>query len=137
VLKFVCRDVWVSAFRKPIDKLQTNHMGVYVLHDDSFAPLRCLSAPAGTDTREAALRLLLLPCGLVRGALAAFGADALVNVDVSALPRAVFHVRLAAFPVAASPASAAATAVTAAAAADAAATAAPQPAPPASDGAKA
>ena len=31
IVKFLCKDLWTELFRKKIDKLQTNHRGVYVL----------------------------------------------------------------------------------------------------------
>jgi len=49
----------------------------------------------GAPPPPAALLYLLFPCGLVRGALAACGVDAAVNADVSASPRAIFHIRVA------------------------------------------
>ena len=32
-VKFLCKEVWMEVFRKQIDKLQTNHRGVFVLKD--------------------------------------------------------------------------------------------------------
>lgn len=93
IVKFLCRDFWSEAFRKPIDKLQTNNKGVYVLQDFSFRWVRYTSAPAGEDTKAHALRYLLFPCGLVRGCLAAFGLDASVNCDNSTT-NVIFHLRL-------------------------------------------
>ena len=94
VVKFLCREFWTEAFRKPVDKLQTNNKGTFVLQDFSFRPLRALSTAPGSDARLQALRIAVGACGLVRGALAAFGLEAAVNADVSALPRVVFQIRL-------------------------------------------
>ncbi|KAF1784741.1 NO signaling/Golgi transport ligand-binding domain [Phytophthora cactorum] len=33
VIKFVCKDFWIAIFKKQIDKLQTNHRGVFVVQD--------------------------------------------------------------------------------------------------------
>lgn len=38
VLKFVCKELWVLVYGKPIDNLKTNHRGTYVLIDNSFWP---------------------------------------------------------------------------------------------------
>ena len=96
-IKWLCREFWTEAFRKPVDRLQTNNRGVYVLHDGGFRWARSLSGDPGDDSRALALKYFLVPCGLLRGALAAWGLDAVINVDISGLPRAVFHVRLPAF----------------------------------------
>ena len=74
---------------------QTNNKGTFVLQDFAFRPLRHLSGTAPSEAQPLALRHVVSACGLVRGALAAFGLDAAVNADVSAQPRVVFTVRLA------------------------------------------
>ena len=94
VFKWLCRDFWTAAYRKPVDKLQTNQHGTYVLQDFSFAPLAGLSPAPGVDGGGATLRYVLLHCGMVRGALAALGLEALVNVDTTSLPTVFFHVKL-------------------------------------------
>ena len=93
-VKFVCRELWTAVFQKAVDKLQTNNRGVFVLQDYAFRWLRHASPPAGDDAPPALLRHTLFPAGLVRGALAALGLDVAVNVDISGLPRAVFHIRV-------------------------------------------
>jgi trafficking protein particle complex subunit 6 len=72
-VKFLCKEVWMEIFRKPIDKLQTNHRG----------DLKWLTRfPAGTEeSRVAAMRFLAFPCGLIRGALANLGIPAVVSCD--------------------------------------------------------
>jgi trafficking protein particle complex subunit 6 len=136
IVKFVCRELWTELFRKPVDKLQTNNKGTYVLQDYNFRPLRYLSTEAPSspsiatetvsssigesgssggggggfvsnvpistltasaleDTKMQALRLIVAACGLVRGALDAFGiTDAIVTADVSGLPRVVFTIKV-------------------------------------------
>jgi Transport protein particle (TRAPP) component len=109
IMKFLCRSFWKEAFQHQVDKLQTNHkvfvqgylvrcrwihprcplmcQGVYVLVDNTFAWIRYFSSPEGQDTKTAALRFLALPCGVIRGALASFGLDCIVTVDVITLPQ--------------------------------------------------
>ena len=58
------------------------------------APPAAPALSAAEETKQLALKYLIFPCGLVRGALAAFDVDAYVNADVSACPRVVFHVRV-------------------------------------------
>ncbi len=94
VLKFVCREFWTDAFRKAVDKLQTNNKGTFVLQDFNFRPLRHLSGGPGEDTKAVALTYLVGPCGMIRGALAGLGLECSVNADASALPRVVFQLRL-------------------------------------------
>ena len=79
-VKFLCKEVWTELFRKQMDKLQTNHRGVFVLKDLN---LQWLSRfPAGTEeSRVAAMRFLAFPCGLIRGALANLGIPAVVSCD--------------------------------------------------------
>ncbi len=46
VVKFICKDFWVSLFQKQIDNLKTNHRGVYVLTDNSFRWISKMSSDA-------------------------------------------------------------------------------------------
>jgi hypothetical protein len=79
-VKFLCKEFWMEVFRKQIDKLQTNHRGVFVLKD---MDLRWLSRlPPNQETaRVAAIQMLAFPCGLVRGALSNLGIPAVVSCD--------------------------------------------------------
>lgn len=36
IMKYICKDLWVTVYKKQIDNLRTNHQGVYVLHDNRF-----------------------------------------------------------------------------------------------------
>jgi trafficking protein particle complex subunit 6 len=79
-VKFLCKDVWIEIFNKQIDKLQTNHRGVFVLKDLNLSWLTRF--PVGSETsRVSALRLLAFPCGVVRGALANLGIPAVVSCE--------------------------------------------------------
>lgn len=57
-IKFVCKDLWILVFRKPIDNLKTNHRGVFVLTDTRFQPLHRMSVDrrAGPRAFEEAMR---------------------------------------------------------------------------------
>jgi len=116
VIKFVCKEFWLEVFGKQVDNLKTNHRGVFVLHDNCFRWLRNASrdpdgaaagggggggeaggAGAGADgcgEDQALAEYMLLPCGVVRGALACLGFPCTVSADVSALPQTAFTVRL-------------------------------------------
>lgn len=79
-VKFLCKEVWMEIFGKQIDKLQTNHRGVFVLRDLDLTWLQRF--PAGTEhARVTAIRLLAFPCGLVRGCLSNLGIPAVVSCD--------------------------------------------------------
>lgn len=75
VIKFLCRDIWMEIFGKHIDKLQTNHRGIFVLKDNAFRW-------AASDSREEILiGLSKLSSGLIRGALANLGLVSFVSAD--------------------------------------------------------
>lgn len=78
-VKFLCKDIWTALFHKQIDKLQTNHRGVFVLKDLDWAWMRPFDN--SEQARVTALRLLAVPCGLIRGCLANFGIPAVVSCD--------------------------------------------------------
>lgn len=79
-VKFLCKEFWTEVFRKQIDKLQTNHRGVFVLKDHELLWLRRL--PADDErSRVAAIKLLAFPCGLIRGALSNLGISTVVSCD--------------------------------------------------------
>jgi len=79
-VKFLCKEFWTEVFRKQIDKLQTNHRGVFVLKDSDLRWLRRL--PSDNETaRVNAIKILAFPCGLIRGALANLGIAAVVSCD--------------------------------------------------------
>ena len=80
-VKFLCKEFWTEVFRKQIDKLQTNHRGVFVLKDLELKWLRRLP-PDEESARVGAIRILAFPCGLIRGALACLGLNgAVVSCD--------------------------------------------------------
>eukprot|EP00579_Thalassiosira_antarctica_P014108 CAMPEP_0201948448 /NCGR_PEP_ID=MMETSP0903-20130614/55466_1 /ASSEMBLY_ACC=CAM_ASM_000552 /TAXON_ID=420261 /ORGANISM="Thalassiosira antarctica, Strain CCMP982" /LENGTH=295 /DNA_ID=CAMNT_0048491629 /DNA_START=62 /DNA_END=949 /DNA_ORIENTATION=+ len=80
-VKFLCKEFWTEVFRKQIDKLQTNHRGVFVLKDQELKWLRRLP-PDEENARVGAIRILAFPCGLIRGALACLGlSGAVVSCD--------------------------------------------------------
>jgi hypothetical protein len=79
-VKFICKEFWTEVFSKQIDKLQTNHRGVFVLKDGSFKWLDRM--PDEMDVaRVIAIKILALPCGLIRGALKNLGITADVSCD--------------------------------------------------------
>jgi hypothetical protein len=79
-VKFLCKEVWMEVFRKQIDKLQTNHRGVFVLKDLELRWLTRL--PSNQEVaRVTAIQLLAFPCGIIRGALMNLGIPAVVSCD--------------------------------------------------------
>jgi hypothetical protein len=92
-VKYICKDFWEAVFRKKIDKLQTNHRGVFVLSDYSF---KWLERYASDDmaAKVAAVRLLHFPCGIIRGVLANLGYTSIVHADFNVLPACAFNIRI-------------------------------------------
>lgn len=93
VMKFVCKELWFGVFGKQIDKLQTNHRGMFVLKDFQFRWLSRVSCGAEDEKNEYTARLLLFACGVVRGALANLGVVAQVTAS-AAYPACSFSVQL-------------------------------------------
>lgn len=79
-VKFLCKEVWIEVFRKQIDKLQTNHRGVFVLKDMELRWLTRLPANR-ENARVTAIQMLAFPCGIVRGTLSNLGIPAVVSCD--------------------------------------------------------
>ena len=79
-VKFLCKEVWMEVFRKQIDKLQTNHRGVFVLKDLELRWLTRLP-PNQEQSRVTAIQMLAFPCGIIRGTLSNLGIPAVVSCD--------------------------------------------------------
>jgi hypothetical protein len=96
-MKWVCKELWPEVFKKGIDNLRTNHRGTFVLRDTQFRWTLRLSQNlvAGAErigAAELAAEHLVLPCALVRGALAGLGLEATVTADATTLPQVDFTV---------------------------------------------
>lgn len=84
VIKFTCKDLWATIFGKHVDKLQTNHRGVYVLHDNSFSGVSDIDLDVNDpQALEETKKFMVLPCGLIRGALASLGLKTVVRAEFS------------------------------------------------------
>jgi hypothetical protein len=59
---------------------------VYVLQDYQFRWLIRFSSTDDETSKREAMRYLIFPCGLIRGALANLGVTAVVNADISTVP---------------------------------------------------
>ena len=97
VLKWICKELWVETFKKSVDNLRTNHRGTYVLRDTQFRwtlKLRqtLVANPERIGPNELAANYLVLPCALIRGALASLGLEATVTADATTLPQCDFTV---------------------------------------------
>lgn len=97
-MKFICKDFWHEVFGKQIDKLQTNHRGVFVLKDLTFRWMTRLSSSQEDAVQAAALHLLQFPCGVIRGALANLGISASVSAENIAPPSCSFNIRIVEAP---------------------------------------
>jgi len=99
VMKWICKDLWSALFLKNIDNLRTNHKGTFVLRDTQFRWTKRLAQNlvAGGERAtnvDLAEPFLILPCGIIKGAISAFGFDAAVSADARALPQCDFTVVL-------------------------------------------
>ena len=92
LMKFVCKDFWVSLFSKQIDNLRTNRQGVYILNDNSFKLLSKISG--GKQYGNEGAKYVAFPCGLIRGALAGLGVTCYVTADTAESPVAKFQVEI-------------------------------------------
>ncbi|KAH8052828.1 hypothetical protein JL722_9962 [Aureococcus anophagefferens] len=93
-IKFICKDVWNEIFGKQIDKLQTNHRGVFVLKDYTFRWLARVSSDDAEAMKRVTANILQFPCGVLRGALANLGIVATVTAEYGTLPSCSFSIRI-------------------------------------------
>ncbi|GAA5989508.1 hypothetical protein JCM5350_005941 [Sporobolomyces pararoseus] len=92
LIKFICKDLWVSLFDKQVDNLRTNHRGVYVLLDNRLRFLERVSGDREQVERWVKF-LLKFPEGVIRGALANLGIQVTVTSEASNLPQASFQIK--------------------------------------------
>jgi hypothetical protein len=113
LVKFICKEFWEEVFKKKVyclslaktipaynslfcaqvDKLQTNHRGVFVLSDVKFKWLERYSSD-DMSSKQTAVKMLHFVCGMLRGALANLGVLAIINADFNTLPACIFNVRI-------------------------------------------
>lgn len=89
-IKFICREFWSSIFHKQIDNLRTDRCGQYMLHENKFRFITRMSN--GTQYLDLMPKYLAFTCGLIRGALADFGFNAMVSGEVTKPPACIFNV---------------------------------------------
>ncbi|KAG2160246.1 NO signaling/Golgi transport ligand-binding domain-containing protein [Suillus bovinus] len=95
VIKFVCKDLWVSCWEKQVDNLRTNHRGVYVLQDNAFKPIARISSWEGRqEALKRAKLYVALPAGIIRGALSRIGFQGTVVPEITTLPQCTFQIKL-------------------------------------------
>jgi len=93
LMKFICKDFWMSVFRKQIDNLRTNHQGVYVLQDNHFKFLSKVSE--SKQYLESSSKFVVFSCGLIRGSLSNLGVNTIVTAEISGqLPSVKFQVQV-------------------------------------------
>lgn len=73
--------------------MRTNHRGIYVLTDSKF---KWLDKYTSDDiiTKQIATKMLHIPCGILRGALANLGISAVVTAELNNLPSCTFNIRI-------------------------------------------
>lgn len=101
VIKFICKGFWTELFKKPIDKLQTNYKGIYVLHDNEFKWILRLDPATSADPKAVSMAPFPTPldvarlhtsyaAGLLRGALQNLGMRVSVRAELLELPQCQF-----------------------------------------------
>ncbi|EGG12881.1 uncharacterized protein MELLADRAFT_87210 [Melampsora larici-populina 98AG31] len=87
VIKFICKDLWLSIFNKQVDNLRTNHRGVYVLQDYGFKPfLKLIPNQSTLESKSYFHKMLVFPSGIIRGSLMNLGIQSQVIPDQTAIP---------------------------------------------------
>ncbi|XP_062503274.1 trafficking protein particle complex subunit 6b-like [Corticium candelabrum] len=90
VMKFVCKEFWMSIYNKQVDNLRTNHQGVFVLQDNTFHFLGRVSS--SVQHTEESQMYLAFPGGMLKGALAAIGVNCSVGYEITSMPACKFTI---------------------------------------------
>lgn len=95
IIKFICRDLWITLYGKQMDNLKTNHKGVFVLTDHKFRwYFKHLSLNPNIKGGVAYRTYLWFPCGIIRGALASLGMECTVTAEcVNGPPSTAFQIK--------------------------------------------
>ena len=94
-LKYLCKEVWQSAFGKMMDNLKTNRKETFVMIDADFSWIRMFGEDArNEEMTQLVILYLAFPCGLLRGALTGCGLVAAVTAEIPAFPQCSFQVHL-------------------------------------------
>jgi hypothetical protein len=75
--KYFCKDIWMELYSKKVDRLQTNHRGVFMFTDVAFPPLMKL--------KNNHTQFLAIHKGIVSGALMNLGLE-VISVSLEILP---------------------------------------------------
>ena len=77
-----------------MDKLQTNHKGLFVLADFKFKWIEKYTMVDDSNVKKRIGFILDFACGLIRGATTNLGLSTTVTVDYPNLPGVSFNVRM-------------------------------------------
>jgi hypothetical protein len=84
-VKYLCKELWISLFKKQVDNLRTNHQGVYVIHDGRFRLLQqtflSMNKPIDNVNRLHTL-YIAYSIGLIRGILTNMGHPCRVTAEI-------------------------------------------------------
>ena len=84
-----------SLNKRNVDKLQTNHKGIFVLHDNAFSWVQQLEVDYRNEkSLDEAKKFLIVPCGLIRGSLSNLGVKSTVRAEFSTLPACFFNIQI-------------------------------------------
>ena len=94
-VRFICKEFWTELSGKTADGLRTDKKGTYQVEDKSFRFLKRLSAAADVNVNDEAMRFLLMPCGIIKGALLQLGFEGVsVKCQIIALPAVKFIIHV-------------------------------------------
>ena len=84
-VKYLCKELWISLFKKQVDNLRTNHQGVYVIHDGRFRLLQqtllTMNKPIESTNRLHTM-YIAYSSGLLRGILTNMGYPCHVTTEI-------------------------------------------------------
>ena len=65
-----------------------------MLQDYAFRWIARFSSVDDETAKREALKFLILPCGIIRGALANLGVTAVITADISTVPSCIFNIKI-------------------------------------------
>jgi len=90
VMKFICKEFWLSIFLKQIDNLRTNNLGTFVLQDNNFKLLSHISPEQNNQNED----YLAFSCGLLKGALSNLGYECVITAESNQFPISKFQINI-------------------------------------------
>lgn len=71
-IRYICKEIWNDLFGKIIDTLQTDHEGVFILHDNDFQLFQTVSSNSETEETKFLTYCLTFVEGVIKGIVELF-----------------------------------------------------------------